>query len=196
MRSNHLNAKLVHSKALSPILKEANLEKIQLNAGRHLVMIAAVDEALGIGKNGKIPWNYQEDRDYFKSQTMGHPLIVGRITFESLGGKPLPGRPCAVWSKKSLFSTQIIENTENFKSSPNLFDLVRWCFELNQIVYVCGGQSVYEALAYDATDLLLTRIPGLYRCDRFFPNIFKHFEVKYTHPYQALYLEHWCRSEC
>ena len=76
--------------ALSLYRYGACMKAFDLKPGRHLVMIAAIDEASGIGKDGRIPWDCPEDRAFFKAQTRGHPLVVGRRTFESWGSRPLP----------------------------------------------------------------------------------------------------------
>ena len=56
------------------------MEKIAFGEGRHVVWIAAVDAAFGLGKNGGIPWDYPEDRAFFRGQTMGHVVGMGRRT--------------------------------------------------------------------------------------------------------------------
>ena len=66
-----------------------------------LIIIAAHDPNLVIGKNGSLPWHYKEDLQFFKKTTMGYPLLMGRIVFEELNEKPLPGRVklCFIRSK-------------------------------------------------------------------------------------------------
>ena len=137
-------------------------QTIQFNDdARHLVAIAAIDEAWGIGKDGAIPWDFPEDRHFFKHQTMGSPLIAGRRTFESWGGRALPGRPCAIWTH----TPNAFAGLDNCFAAPDLTDLLDWCFEQNRIVYVCGGKQLYEALWPDTTDIILSRIPGDWQCD-------------------------------
>ncbi|HPH94110.1 MAG TPA: dihydrofolate reductase, partial [Candidatus Cloacimonas sp.] len=64
--------------------------------------MAAYDLNRIIGKNGKLPWKIPEDLSRFKSVTMGHPVIMGKKTWNSLG-KPLPGRQNIVLSKDQNF---------------------------------------------------------------------------------------------
>ena len=54
-------------------------------------IIAAMDEKRGIGKDGKLPWNIPSELKHFKEITMGHPIIMGRKTYEAIG-RSLPGR--------------------------------------------------------------------------------------------------------
>ncbi len=56
-----------------------------------LTIIVATDRARGIGIDNRLPWRLPEDLAHFKRTTTGHPVIMGRKTFESIG-KPLPGR--------------------------------------------------------------------------------------------------------
>lgn len=71
-------------------------------------MIAAVAENGVIGIDNKLPWHLPGDLQYFKSVTMGKPLLMGRKTFESLG-KPLPGRPHIIITRDRHY------NADNFK---------------------------------------------------------------------------------
>jgi dihydrofolate reductase len=64
-------------------------------------LIVAMDEKRGIGKAGKLPWRLSSDLKRFKELTMGHHLIVGRKTFESIG-KPLPGRQMIVVTRNAV----------------------------------------------------------------------------------------------
>ncbi len=139
-------------------------EPFDFKSGRHLVLIAAIDEAGGIGKDGRIPWDCPEDRAFFKTQTMGHPLLVGRRTFESWGGRPLVGRPCAVWTRNpAQFNAYAF--SEPFFASADVAALVEWGFEQNDIVYVCGGKMLYESSWGNLTDLLMTEISGDWSCN-------------------------------
>jgi dihydrofolate reductase len=65
-------------------------------------LIAACDMQAGIGKGGEIPWDYPEDRRFFRAVTMGKPVLMGRVTYESIG-KPLVGRRVLVLSRSLLF---------------------------------------------------------------------------------------------
>ena len=68
-------------------------------------IIAALDEKRGIGKNGKIPWHISEDFKRFKQITMGHPIIMGRKTYESIGWI-LPGRTNIVITQNPDYKIQ------------------------------------------------------------------------------------------
>src|SRR5256885_9879574 len=69
------------------------------NHGPRVYLVAAVAANGVIGKNGQLPWHLPEDLKHFKKLTLGHPIIMGRRTWESLG-KPLPGRENVVITRK------------------------------------------------------------------------------------------------
>lgn len=121
--------------------------------------IAAMSENRVIGNRGKIPWHLPEDFRWFKQQTMGGTLIMGRKTYESIG-MPLPGRTTLVLSRSS-------PNFPGVEISPSLDELLHR--DLPGPVYIAGGAEIYrEALPYCA-DLFLTHIKGVYEGDTFFP---------------------------
>ena len=66
-------------------------------------VIVAISEDGTIGDKGKIPWHIREDLQRFKRLTMGHPIIMGRRTYESIG-KPLPGRTNIVLTQNPDFT--------------------------------------------------------------------------------------------
>ena len=154
-----------------------------------LVLIAAVDGTMGIGRNGSIPWDLPEDRRFFRNQTIGHPTLMGKRTYESIGG-PLPERPCAVWTHSV---------PERIPDTPCIFSddldyMLDWCKQFQRKIYIIGGQSVYQALMDRATDIILSRIPGNYGCDCFFPPLHAHRCIL-RHPMEGFVIEHWqpCR---
>ncbi len=73
------------------------------SAGARIYLVAAVSENGIIGANGKLPWYLPEDLRHFKQVTVGHPVIMGRKTWESIG-KPLPNRDNIVVSRRPGFT--------------------------------------------------------------------------------------------
>src|SRR5690625_6086602 len=76
-----------------------------------LIIVAAHDPNLAIGKDGTLPWYYPEDLKFFKKTTIGSPVLMGRGVFEELNEKPLPGRRNIVLSRTRTYS-----GTESFPS--------------------------------------------------------------------------------
>lgn len=114
-------------------------------------MIWAEDLNGGIGLNGKLPWHIPADLKYFKEQTMGHTLIMGRITFENMPGK-LPGRDTKILTRNKQYVDDIDVN--------DVLDLAK-----SEDVYIVGGKSVYETFMPYADKLLVTYIDNWYETD-------------------------------
>lgn len=110
-------------------------------------IIAAVGKDGSIGKGGDLIWHIPEDLKYFKSLTSGHPVIMGRKTWESLPKRPLPGRLNVVLTRNDSYQAEgaltvrsLDEALEACTSDP------LW---RNEVPFVIGGAEIYrEALAY------------------------------------------------
>jgi len=132
-----------------------------------LSLIAAVSENNVIGKDGEIPWYIPEDLKHFKKLTLGHPVIMGRATYESIIerlGHPLKDR-------KNIFLTgnpDYVEKPGVYLAS-SMEDALHSCDGLPS--FVIGGQSVYEEALPLADTLELTRVHLDVEGDTYFPNI-------------------------
>lgn len=151
----------------------------------HIILIAACDEAGGIGKSGMIPWDNPEDRLFFKQQTMGKPLLMGRRTYDSLPVRPLPGRPCAVWSRSACRETRDV----CFHS--DLSVLVAWGMSRGETIYAAGGAQLYRACMTFSDAILLSRIPSCYDCECYFPEIPDDYRIEKTVEFSTFTLEYW-----
>lgn len=154
-------------------------------------MIAAADEAGGIGLLGGIPWNVPADRAHFRAVTMGHSVVMGRKTFDSIGMKPLPGRFCAVWTRHP----ERYSGMEGCYFSSNIDECLRECHAHSETVFAMGGAQLYSRLMPFAKTIWISRIPGVWHCDVFFPPM-PEFELAWTRPMQGFALECWMRPLC
>lgn len=128
-----------------------------------IVIIAAHDPNLVIGKDGRLPWHYKEDLRFFKKTTMGHPLLMGRIVFEELNEKPLPGREAIVLSRSKSYS--------HVPTFPNIADALEYLQEKNrEKVFVIGGGEIYRQMMGMADELIITEIHESYEGDTYFPD--------------------------
>ena len=123
-----------------------------------MIAIVAMSPNRVIGAEGRIPWHISEDLKFFKRTTLGHAVLMGRKTFESIG-KPLPGRENIVLSRTADF--------------PGV-RMVRSLDEVNEpadgsLLYVIGGAELYAALMPRCSELLLTRVAMNVTGDTFFP---------------------------
>jgi dihydrofolate reductase len=126
-----------------------------------LTLIAAVARNSVIGRNGAIPWRLPGDLPRFRRITMGHTVVMGRRTWESLG-RPLPGRRNLVISRTPELA---LAGTEVF---PSLQDALVACHYACE-VFVIGGTEVYREALPLAQRLLLTEIDADIPGDAFFP---------------------------
>lgn len=127
-------------------------------------IIAAMSPNHAIGFKGRLPWNIPEDLNHFKSLTLGHTIIMGRKTFESLPHGALPGRKNIVLSHKK----QDIDGCDIFLS----FDEALKSCAGDDDVFIIGGASVYKEALPFASHLYLTLVDkDPPHADAFFPSI-------------------------
>lgn len=126
-------------------------------------LIAACSENRVIGRAGKIPWHLSDDFRRFKERTMGHPIIMGRKTHESIG-RPLPGR------------TNIVITRDTGRQIPgcviagSLDEALAKAREIDsEEVFIGGGGQIYAEALPKADRLYLTLIHAIMDGDAFFP---------------------------
>lgn len=128
-------------------------------------LIAAVADNNCIGIKNKIPWNIQEDFQYFKKTTLGKTCVMGQATYESiLGylGKPLPGRQTVVVTLDQNY--QAAEGVRVFHSLDEVFEKLK-----GEDVFICGGASIYKQTINRVDTLYITRVHLSPNGDVFFP---------------------------
>ena len=130
-------------------------------------LIAAVDENWGIGYRNRLLVQIPSDQKFFREETMGKILVMGRKTLESLsGGKPLPGRTTFVLSKNQNLKVKgalVFHNVEAL-----LEELKKYP---SQDIYVTGGENVYRQLLPYCEVAHITKIYRKYQADTYFPNL-------------------------
>jgi dihydrofolate reductase len=131
-------------------------------------LIAAMSDDRVIGRENAIPWHIPADLKRFKSITLGHPVIMGRKTFESIGG-PLPGRKVIVLSRNRDYH---VDGGDVFH---NLREALDACAGADE-VFICGGGEVYRDALPLASRIYLTVVHMDVDGDTLFPDIPVHFE--------------------
>jgi len=134
-----------------------------------MIAIAALTPSRVIGAKGGIPWHLPEDLKFFKRTTLGHVVLMGRTTFESIG-KPLPGRENWVLTRGGP-----IAGTRIFSDPSQVGELTD-----GRLLFVIGGAAVYEAFLPRCAELLLTRVHREVEGDRFFPVFEESFQLAET----------------
>ena len=123
-----------------------------------------MDQNNGIGYQNRLPWRLPADLGRFKQLTMGHHIILGRKTYESIG-KPLPGR-----------TTIVVTRNPNYQAEGCLIaHSLEGAFEQAKIQgesesFICGGHSIYREALQTADHLYLTRIHAKFQVDTSFPD--------------------------
>ena len=128
-------------------------------------IIAAVSDNGAIGKNGDLLWHLPADMKHFKSMTVGHAVVMGRKTFDSLPKGPLPDR-------KNVVLTSVPEAYfEDAFPATSLTDAISLCSSQKEI-YIIGGGMVYKQALSMADRLYLTFVHHNFPdADTFFPEI-------------------------
>ncbi len=125
-----------------------------------LSIIAAMDRSRVIGRNGSIPWHLPDDLAHFRALTMGHTVLMGRKTFESIG-RALPGRRNIVLSRQG-FEHPECESASSWEEALSL------CAP-EENVFVIGGEQLYIRALPDAQRLYVTMVDAFFSGDTFFP---------------------------
>jgi dihydrofolate reductase len=120
---------------------------------RRLVMVAAYGDNRVIGADGAIPWRIPEDFAHFKEVTLGHTLLMGRATWDSIG-RPLPGRTTVVLTRAPDFDPGF----DGVHVAHSLESALELCASLPGDTVVAGGTQVYEAALPFATHQVLTEV--------------------------------------
>ncbi|MDA1118454.1 MAG: dihydrofolate reductase [Proteobacteria bacterium] len=131
------------------------------SATPRVYLVAAVAANGIIGANGRLPWHLPEDLKHFKALTLGHPVIMGRKTWDSLG-RPLPGRENIVVTRAPGYEAP------GASVAASLEGALALCAG-EPSVFVIGGREVYAAALPQAHGLVLTEIRREYAGDVRFP---------------------------
>jgi dihydrofolate reductase len=134
-----------------------------------LYHIAAMAENRVIGNKGKLPWHFSEDLKRFKKLTMGSTIVMGRKTFDSIGGKPLSGR------ENFVLSRGVLRNAQNLKFFRSLDDALASI--KTEKAFIIGGASLYDQTMKSVDGIYLTQIKEKYDGDTYYPEIPAHFKV-------------------
>ena len=129
--------------------------------------IVAMAENRVIGQGGTIPWHLPEDFKFFKATTIGHAILMGRKTYESIG-KPLPGRENIVLSRTmpETYGVTVIRSLDDLKEPTDGKDL-----------FVIGGEEIYRLLLPRVQELYVTKVPQVIEGDTHFPDFESQFDT-------------------
>ena len=115
-----------------------------------IILIAAVDQNLAIGKDGGIPWDIKEDLKFFREKTQNSAIIMGRATFDSIG-RPLPNR-------KNIVMTRSPQDREGVAEVTSVEDAIDEAKIFSQTINIIGGEYIYKEFLPIATKLIITEV--------------------------------------
>lgn len=122
-----------------------------------------MDKNRVIGKDNKLPWHLPADLKFFKQVTTGHPIVMGRKTFESIG-RALPGRENIIITRNENFTTQgctVIHSVSDIKEIEK---------QNNEEIFIIGGAEIFKEAFPIANRLYITLIDESFVGETFFPN--------------------------
>jgi dihydrofolate reductase len=129
-----------------------------------ITIVVAMGLNNGIGANNQLLWHLPKDLKHFKEITTGHPIIMGRKTYESIG-KPLPNRTNIVVStKKDWFEEGIL-------IVGSLKEAIKFAKKMDEEIFIIGGGNIYEQAIDLAEKLEVTQVNAELKADVFFPKI-------------------------
>ena len=119
-----------------------------------------------IGKQGQLPWHLPEDLAHFKRTTLGQPVVMGRVTWESLPEKfrPLPGRTNVVVSRQTSFKATGAQVVSSLEAAMALFPT-------NEVVWLIGGAQLHAQALPLASQIVVTEIDADFEGDAFAPSL-------------------------
>lgn len=128
-----------------------------------LTLIAAVARNGVIGRDGDLPWRLRADMKQFKRRTVGHPILMGRKTWESLPRRPLPERVNVVLTRQAGYRAEGAVVAGSVQEALASVDAAE--------VFVIGGESIYAAALPHAARLVITHVDAEVDGDARFPDV-------------------------
>ncbi|WP_088103998.1 dihydrofolate reductase [Halalkalibacter urbisdiaboli] len=125
--------------------------------------IFAMDEQRTIGKDNDLPWHLPADLAFFKRTTLGHTIVMGRKTYESIG-RPLPKRRNVVLTRSQDFQApgcEVVHSVDEVKALSNE----------DEELFIIGGTELFKLFWNDVDRLYVTKIHETFEGDTFFPEI-------------------------
>lgn len=134
-----------------------------------LALIVAVAKNGVIGKDNKLPWHIPEDLKWFKQNTLGKPMIMGRKTFESLGGL-LPGRPHIVVTRDKAFQSEKVYVARSLDEAVGMGEKLAAESGADELM-VIGGADIYRQMLGQVQKIYRTLVELEPEGDAFFPEL-------------------------
>lgn len=134
-----------------------------------LALIAAIAKNGVVGRDNQMPWYLPEDLKHFKELTLGKPIVMGRLTYESIG-KPLPGRTNIVVTRQQKYQPQGVVVANGLDQALELAESAAVSEGVDELM-VIGGAQIYAEALVQADTLYITEIQQNIDGDAFFPEV-------------------------
>lgn len=150
-----------------------------------LVGMVAMTPNRVIGKGNDLPWHLPEDLQLFKRTTSGHPIVMGRKTYESIG-RPLPKRQNIVMTRDLEWRVEGVDVVHSPSEVRNLA-------LQDQTVFIIGGAEIYQLFLPHMDELLISHVYEEYEGDTLFPDFKKYFsDYEVVETFDAFELRRYC----
>lgn len=125
-------------------------------------LLVAMDKNNVIGKDNTLPWHLPADLAYFKKVTMGHPIVMGRKTFDSIG-RALPGR------ENIVITRDVNYHAEGITVIHSIDEILSMRDKTENEIFVIGGAEIFNAILPYSDRLYITEIEAEFEGDTYFP---------------------------
>ena len=134
---------------------------------KKIVAIWAQDEKGVIGKEDRLPWHLPAELKHFKETTLNHSILMGRVTFDGMGRRLLPGRETLILTRN------VEESIEGALVFQNVEDVLDWYKDQDQSLFIIGGEKVIRLFEPHLEELYQTVIDAELEGDTYFPEDFQ-----------------------
>lgn len=177
-----------------------DLQNSPSGVGGIISLIVAASSNNAIGRNNQLLWHLPADLKFFKNTTWALPVIMGRRTFESVGGKPLQGRTNIIVTRQPDQQSEY----DNVWFASSLEDAIEQAKKLETTeIFIAGGAQIYQQAMPIANRIYMTRVHANFEADVFFPEFnveewklvrSNDFEADEKHAY-SFSIQQWDRIE-
>ena len=133
---------------------------------KKIVAIWAQDEKGVIGKEDRLPWHLPAELKHFKETTLNHAILMGRVTFDGMGRRLLPGRETLILTRnpeEAIDGALIFQNVE---------DVLDWYRHQDKNLYIIGGKQIFQLFESYLDEIIVTQIHAKIEGDTYFPEDF------------------------
>lgn len=133
---------------------------------KKIVAIWAQDEEGVIGKDNRLPWHLPAELKHFKETTLNHAILMGRVTFDGMGRRLLPGRETLILTRNS---EETIDGALVFQ---DVKSVLSWYQNQEKNLYILGGKQIFQLFESYLDEIIVTQIHAQVEGDTYFPEDF------------------------